>query len=95
MARLEIDTKGRRSNAYAYTFTLSRRNLLTLLHKLDMPGSARTITNRYIYVDGVLVNAICVIKCENDFEHYGERGEAPGTMHIDSEEFIANPPEDL
>lgn len=94
MARLEINT-GDSTLGSSYVFTLSRRNLLTLLHKLDMPGSARTITNRYIYADGILVDGICVIKAEDDFEHYGERSEGPGAMHPDSEEFIANPPDDL
>lgn len=55
---------------------LSRRNLLTLLHKLDMPGSARTI----IKPGGT------IIKVVTDEEAYGDR--APGAAHPDTEVFI-------
>jgi hypothetical protein len=73
---------------------LSRRNLLALLHKLDMPGSARMITNNDVRVNGERVmNTTIHIMCENDDEHYAKRDEPPGEMHPDTEEFIQNPPD--
>ncbi len=56
--------------------TLSRRNLLTLLHKLEVTGSARTI----IIPTGIRVTAI------PDEEHYGDR--LPGPVYPDTEDFI-------
>lgn len=47
---------------------LSKRNLLALLSKLEMPGSACTIVK-----DGVYVSS------EPDEEHY--QGRTPGEMH--------------
>ena len=61
-----------------YEITLSRRNLLALLHKLDMPGSARTIVKP----------CGAVVRCESDVEHYGERGFPAGKMHPDTEAYI-------
>lgn len=55
---------------------LSKRNLLALLHKLDVPTSARTLIS-----DGFAV------QCESDEEHYANR-EVPGKMSTDTEEFI-------
>jgi len=54
---------------------LSRRNLLALLHKLEMPNSARTI----IKPDGV------TLIVEPDI-HYA--GRQPGPMHPETEAFI-------
>ena len=56
---------------------LSRRNILSLLHKLDMPGSSRT-----------LIAPACAfaIRVEEDEAHYA--GRQPGPMHPDTEEFI-------
>jgi hypothetical protein len=72
--------------------TLSRRNLLTLLHKLDMPGSARRIENNVVYVDGELNNEyILVLCCEDDEEHYADPdrlGGPAGRMHPDSEAYV-------
>lgn len=49
MARLEIvNARSERK----VIVTLSRRNLLALLQKLDMPGSAREIVNNDCYEDG-------------------------------------------
>jgi hypothetical protein len=62
---------------------LSKRNLLTLLHKLEMPGSACTI----IKPGGTVVIA------EPDEVHYADR--APGRMHPDTEEFIQDMEEAL
>ena len=59
--------------------TLSRRNLLALLHKLDWKGSARTIQK---YQDGLVLSIVA----EDDYEHYGD-GEA-GVMHDETEQFI-------
>lgn len=61
---------------------LSRRNLLALLHKLDMEGSARTLTG-YDTTGCVPI----VVRCENDAEHYV--GREPGPMHSATEAFIA------
>ena len=50
---------------------LSRRNLLTLLAKLDEPDSHRTLYK--------LVNSgYFIVQAENDAEHYGTR--KPGPM---------------
>lgn len=55
------------------TAVLSRRNLLTMLQKLDLEGSARTLTNDIVWVNGELQPArdhLFVLKCEDDDEHY-------------------------
>lgn len=57
---------------------LSERNLWTLLHKLQMPGSARTL----IKPNGTIVVA------EPDEVHYDERPEGPGPVHPATEQFI-------
>ena len=62
------------------TIVLSRRNLLALLHKLDKPGSARTL---------VAPGGAFAITVEEDAEHYKGRVE-PGIMTDDTEEFIRN-----
>lgn len=59
--------------------TLSRRNILALLHKLDWPESARTVQK---YIDGVLLTIVA----EDDEEHYGD--DAAGVMHDKTERFI-------
>ena len=59
---------------------LSRRNLLSLLHKLEMPGSFCTI----VKPDGT------AIKAEPDEVHYANRVGGPGTMHPDTEQFVAD-----
>lgn len=61
--------------------TLSRRNLLTLLHKLDKPGSARELM-LFSPIYGALS-----VKAEEDAEHYADR--TPGPMTEDTEAFIA------
>lgn len=81
---------------------LSRRNLLTLLHKLDMPGSRRQIENNDCYEDGLqtpwapaeaaasdLPRTTLVLRCEDDDEHYAKRPNGPGPMHPASERFVA------
>jgi len=61
---------------------LSRRNLLAMLHKLEMPGSSRTI------VKPVLGGNVC-ISVETDKEHYEDRKRGPGLMHPETEAFIS------
>jgi hypothetical protein len=81
---------------------LSRRNLLALLHKLDMPGSARQLENNDCWEDGRqtpyypgeelgtdLARTVLVLRCEDDDEHYGKREAPPGAMHLETEAFIA------
>lgn len=68
-------------NGDAVTVTLSRRNLLALLHKLDMPESARTI---YTFTRG---GQLTVVAAEDDAEHYASR-EPGGEMHPKTEAFI-------
>ena len=57
---------------------LSRRNLLTLLHKLEMPGSHRTL----VKPDGVAITV------EPDEVHYADRPGGPGPVHPETEEFV-------
>lgn len=64
------------------TVTLSRRNLLTLLHKLQMPGSARTI------IKSADDDTRVCIQAATDAEVYADRD--PGPMHPDTEAFIAS-----
>ena len=58
---------------------LSRRNLLALLHKMEMPGSERTII-KPTPTGQVIVSAV------TDEEAY--RNRAPGPMHPATEAFI-------
>lgn len=67
------------SNGAIVDVILSRRNLLSLLHKLDMPGSARTL---FRDVDGLRL----VVRAETDEEHYAER--EPGAVHPETEKFV-------
>lgn len=97
MARLHImNLEGERR----IEVTLSRRNLLTLLHKLDMLGSMRQIENNDCWEDGVqtpwhphevetsqLPRTGLVLRCEDDAEHYAKRSNGPGLMHPESEQF--------
>ncbi len=57
--------------------TLSRTNLRTLLHKLDNPGSLRTLCRSCENGVGLIVHA------EEDEEHYGDRKR--GVMSPDTE----------
>jgi hypothetical protein len=71
--------------------TLSRRNLLALLQKVDMPDSARQIENTDCFEDGVqtpLPPTTLVLRCEDDDEHYAKRELGPGIMHPDTEQFV-------
>jgi hypothetical protein len=58
---------------------LSRRNLLSLLHKLSVSDSEATLV-KHIGRDTLIVQA------EHDESHYA--GETPGQMRSDTEAFI-------
>ena len=66
---------------YRYTVTLSRRNLLALLTKLDDPTSLRTI-----FVP--TANGVLYVTAEDDATHYANRP-APGSMSPRTERDIA------
>lgn len=88
MARLRIrlDETGRPNAALV---VLSRRNLLALLHKLDMPGSLRTLTNSDVEIEGEYAEGfVFCLQAESDGEHYAKRPDAPGAMHPLTEGFI-------
>jgi hypothetical protein len=81
--------------------TLSRRNLLALLHKLDVPSSNRQLESNYSYEDGIetplhpnekqvceLPRTTLVLRCEYDTEHYATRPDRPGRMHPATERFV-------
>lgn len=59
---------------------LSERNLLALLHKLQMEGSARTIYKQ------LPTGEMLAVRAEKDQDHYGSSPH--GRMHPDTEEFI-------
>jgi hypothetical protein len=61
--------------------TLSRRNLLSLLHKLDWEDSERTL-QKHLYPSEILLT----VMAEDDEEHYGDR--EAGVMHEKTERFI-------
>lgn len=92
MARLEILNNAGEGGRRVIV-TLSRRNLLTLLQKLDMPGSAREFHNNDCWEDGeqcpLFGGTTLVMRSEDDDEHYGRRAAPPGLMHPDSESFVA------
>lgn len=58
---------------------LSKRNLLTLLHKLDVPTSKREIVKQ---TGGVFIS----VRAEDDNTHYKDA--TPGKMSTDTEAFI-------
>ena len=63
--------------------TLSRRNLMALLHKLEMPGSARTLMTDYDCPEGWSL----IVRSESTEDHYASRVE-PGPVHPASETFM-------
>ncbi len=65
--------------------TLSRRNLLALLRKLELHGSGREIWTEYDCPEGWIL----IARAEDDDEHYAEREAPPGPMRPASELFIA------
>lgn len=61
---------------------LSRRNLFALLHKLEMPGSARTLLCGDNPIDGKPTSdVVLVVHAEDDEPHYATRIAPPGPMH--------------
>ena len=89
MARLEITTAPGRLLA---TVTLSRRNLLALLHELELPAPFRWLENGDCWIDGEQApypGAHLVLRCEDDRAHYARRDFPPGPMSPDTEAFIA------
>jgi hypothetical protein len=50
--------------------TLSRRNLLALLHRLDVPGE---IWGRDAYLDGAPIDLTVVFRAEENEPHYARR----------------------
>lgn len=98
MARLEIGPYAGAAKGITreVRVALSRRNILALLHKLDMPGSNRQIENNHVKIDGELSeDTILVLTCEDDFEHYAnsERGLMmghAGELHPDTEQFVTD-----
>jgi hypothetical protein len=71
--------------------TLSKRNVLALLHKVDQDWSGKTL-----FREGDPHNLAgephVVVQVEPDEVHYGERAYGPGIAHPETEAFIANPP---
>lgn len=81
--------------------TLSRRNLLALMYKLELPDSNRQLESNYSYEDGIqtpvrseeaqvreLPRTTLVLRCEDDKEHYAKRPDRPGPMHPATERFV-------
>lgn len=67
---------------------LSQRNILALLHKLVLPGSAREIIKWSEDQSGVgLPSEQVAIRVATDDEVYGVR--RPGEMHPDTERFVS------
>lgn len=64
---------------------LSRRNLLSLLHKLEMTGSKCSL----VKPGGIIIQA------ETDEVHYADRKEGPGPMHPETETFVSEMQEAL
>lgn len=88
MAKLELNAEGGTTHVVV---TLSRRNLLALLHKLDMPNSSQAISNREIFVNGERPDYddyTFLIRSESDEEHYANREAGPGVMHPTTERFV-------
>lgn len=95
MARLAIYNLPRERHV---VIALSRRDLLALLRKLDMPGAARHLESDSTHENGILrpvgadggpgVKTTLVVLAEADDEHYGECSER-GSMHPASGQVIS------
>jgi hypothetical protein len=69
--------------------TLSGRNLLALLRKLQQPLSLRMLTSQMVIRDGKLLDEpMLIVRAEPDGVHYADRP-GPGQMLPSTEEFIA------
>lgn len=87
MARADIHN---REGRLIFEAVLSERNLLALLTKLHTTGSACTIYNNDVFVEGVDSNLYELkLIAETDDVHYGRRLDPPGEMHPMTEQFIA------
>jgi hypothetical protein len=73
-----------------FTLTLSRRNVLALLHKLDWPISAKRLRSANAYIDGRPTEIVFVVRVVDDDRHYLGRSEPAGPMHPETERFIAS-----
>jgi hypothetical protein len=61
--------------------TLSRRNLLALLAKLEQSASFRSLISGYVYRDGRLADDVrLAVRAESDELHYHPDREPPGPM---------------
>jgi hypothetical protein len=94
MARVHLITGDRDRHIEV---TLSRHNLLALLHKLDTPGSKRAIINPDSWEgrthtpwpgESALPPTLLVLRCEENLEHYALRLQAPGEVHATTETFV-------
>jgi hypothetical protein len=86
VARLELGLDD--GHAGIAVVTLSRRNLLGLLHALDLRGSARTLTKSDCYLSFAPTDRLrLVLRAEGD-AHYRRRGESPSPVHPESEGFV-------
>lgn len=63
--------------------TLSRSNLLSLLHNLELEGSARTLSG-----GNALEPWELIVTAQDDREHYREAGRPPRPMHPYTEAFL-------
>jgi hypothetical protein len=89
MARLDITTGPDR---LLVSVTLSRRNLLALLHKLERPAPFRNLESGDCWINGkqaAYPQVQLELRCEEDAEHYARRDLPPGPMNPDTEAFIA------
>lgn len=76
-------------NAPQVVVTLSERNLQTLLHKLTLPTSARTLISQDVWADKTLQpDGMLVVIAEGDETHYARR--PPGRVHPHSELALAS-----
>lgn len=84
--RLDLDHT---AHGLLVTVTLSRRNLLALLHKVDWASSRKEMWNTDVWVDGEEAYGIGFrTRCEADAVHYGRRRQPAGPMHWATESFI-------
>lgn len=73
----------------AVIVTLSKRNLLALLQKVDDPYSGRMLRSGNVFRGGARADDIqLTVSCEPDDRHYANRP-PPGPMHPRTEAFIA------
>jgi hypothetical protein len=73
-----------------FRVTLSKRNLLALLSKLDWPESKRTLVAGVTPRDDNPRGFMVAVSAESDEEHYRDRI-APGEMHPRTEAAIRPP----